>query len=135
MSSSLSSDKRIDVFNTYYGRTMGVLHCIVNPASRDHTCGKRWPSTSKKLESKGFEVVTHMTERVGHAAEIAWELRKQKWRAQLLQLVVMEPCMKSLVLCEVVIFRWEFFHLALEMIMQLLKGISRKIWMMRLTYS
>lgn len=55
-----------------------MLHCIVNPASRDHTCGKRWPSTSKKLESKGFEVVTHMTERVGHAAEIAWELRKEQ---------------------------------------------------------
>ena len=56
---------------------MGVIHCIVNPASRDHTCGKKWPSVSGKLESKGFEVVTHMTERVGHASEIAWELRKQ----------------------------------------------------------
>ncbi len=57
---------------------MGVIHCIVNPASRDHTCGKKWPSVSGKLESKGFEVVTHMTERVGHASEIAWKLRKQE---------------------------------------------------------
>lgn len=57
---------------------MGVIHCIVNPASRDYTCGKKWPSVSGKLESKGFDVVTHMTERVGHASEIAWELRKQE---------------------------------------------------------
>ena len=56
---------------------MGPLHCIVNPASRDHTCGKRWPAVSVKLESKGFEVITHMTTKVGHASEIAWELRQQ----------------------------------------------------------
>ena len=56
---------------------MGALHCIVNPASRDHTCGKRWPSVSAKLESRGFEVVTHMTNSVGHASEIAWGLRQQ----------------------------------------------------------
>ncbi len=55
---------------------MGVLHCIVNPASRDHSCGKKWPSVVEKLESKGFEVISHMTERVGHASEIAWRLRK-----------------------------------------------------------
>ena len=54
---------------------MGALHCIVNPASRDHTCGKRWPSVVAKLESKGIEVTTHMTQRVGHASEIAWDLR------------------------------------------------------------
>jgi diacylglycerol kinase family enzyme len=56
---------------------MGVLHCIVNPASRDHTCGKKWPTVSAKLESKGFDVVTHMTTEVGHASEIAWELRQK----------------------------------------------------------
>ena len=56
---------------------MGALHCIVNPASRDQTCGKKWPAISAKLESKGFEVVTHMTNSVGHASEIAWELRQQ----------------------------------------------------------
>ena len=56
---------------------MGALHCIVNPASRDHTCGKRWPSVVAKLESKGYEVNTHMTQRVGHASEIAWDLRSK----------------------------------------------------------
>lgn len=56
---------------------MGALHCIVNPASRDYTCGKRWPSISAKLESKGLEVVTHMTSSVGNASEIAWQLRQQ----------------------------------------------------------
>ena len=56
---------------------MGALHCIVNPASRDHTCGKRWPSVVAKLESRGFEVTTHMTQRVGHASEIAWDLRSK----------------------------------------------------------
>ena len=56
---------------------MGTIHCIVNPASRDHTCGKKWPAISSKLESRGFEVITHFTERVGHASEIAWELRNK----------------------------------------------------------
>ena len=58
--------------------TMGPLHCIVNPASRDHTCGKKWPKIASKLEGRGFEVVTHMTTRVGHAGEIAWKLRNEK---------------------------------------------------------
>lgn len=57
---------------------MGTLHCIVNPASRDHTCGKRWPSVIRKLESHGFKVESHMTKKVGHASEIAWNLRKQE---------------------------------------------------------
>ena len=56
---------------------MGGIHCIVNPASRDHTCGKRWPSVLSKLEGRGLEVTTHMTEYTGHASEIAWNLRKQ----------------------------------------------------------
>jgi diacylglycerol kinase family enzyme len=56
-------------------RFMGTLHCIVNPASRDHTCGKRWPKTVIKLESKGFEVKSYITDSVGHAGEIAWKLR------------------------------------------------------------
>ena len=54
---------------------MDHLHCIVNPASRDHTCAKRWPIVVEKLKAYGFEVTTHMTERVGHASEIAWGLR------------------------------------------------------------
>ena len=58
-------------------RGMGTLHCIVNPASRDHTCGKKWPSVVVKLESRGFDVTTHLTKKVGHASEIAWKLRGQ----------------------------------------------------------
>ncbi len=57
---------------------MGPLHCIVNPASRDHTCGKKWPKVVTKLEARGFEVTTHMTTGVGHAGEIAWKLRNEK---------------------------------------------------------
>ena len=29
---------------------MGTLHCIVNPASRDRTCGKKWPKIIEKLQ-------------------------------------------------------------------------------------
>ena len=58
-------------------KSMGALHCIVNPASRDHTCGKRWPKIVEKLEARGFTVHTHMTEKVGHASQIAWDLRQE----------------------------------------------------------
>ena len=56
---------------------MGPIHCIVNPASRDHTCGKKWPLIKKKLESRGFEVNTFHTKHVGHAGELAWDLRNK----------------------------------------------------------
>ena len=56
---------------------MADIHCIVNPASRDHTCGKRWPGIEKKIQDKGFTVITHMTKEVGHASQIAWDLRQQ----------------------------------------------------------
>ena len=61
--------------STCSASTMGPLHCIVNPASRDHTCGKLWPNIAAKLESRGFEVNTYMTNGVGHAGELAWKLR------------------------------------------------------------
>ena len=54
---------------------METIHCIVNPASRDRTCGKRWPQVAEKIESRGVKIVTHFTEKVGHASEIAWNLR------------------------------------------------------------
>ena len=57
-------------------RGMAEIHCIVNPASRDYTCGKRWPSIEKKIQALGLTVNTHMTERVGHASQIAWDLQK-----------------------------------------------------------
>ena len=55
---------------------MGPLHCIVNPASRDSTCGRKWPKIIEKLQARGFTVETYMTEKVGHASEIAWKLRQ-----------------------------------------------------------
>ncbi len=56
---------------------MTRIHAIVNPAGRDGTSGKRWPKLLEKLESSGMQVETTFTERVNHAAEIAWNLRNQ----------------------------------------------------------
>ena len=58
-------------------RYMERIHCIVNPASRDHTCGKRWPELAQKIEARGCKVVAHFTEKVGHASHIAWQLRQE----------------------------------------------------------
>jgi len=51
------------------------MHCIVNPASRDHTSGKRWKQLRPILESKGASISEHLTQAPGHGAKIAWELR------------------------------------------------------------
>ena len=56
---------------------MAEIHCIINPASRDYRCGKKWPEIQELLVTAGFSVHPHMTERVGHAAQIAWDLRQQ----------------------------------------------------------
>jgi diacylglycerol kinase (ATP) len=74
MSSSLVSAIGL-IASTFSTIFMGPLHCIVNPASRDHTCGKRWPNIVAKLESRGFEINSYITEGVGHASELAWKLR------------------------------------------------------------
>ena len=65
------------ISSTYPAIDMGPLHCIVNPASRDRTCGRKWPKTIEKLQARGFVVETYMTEKVGHASEIAWKLRQE----------------------------------------------------------
>lgn len=57
---------------------METIHCIVNPASRDYTCEKRWPDLAKKIENKGCKVITHFTESVGHASQLAWDLRNSE---------------------------------------------------------
>lgn len=54
---------------------MTRIHAIVNPAGRDGTTGKRWPKVLAQLEDSGVEVEATFTERVNHAAEIAWNLR------------------------------------------------------------
>ena len=56
---------------------MAEIHCIINPASRDYRCGKKWPEIQELLITAGFSVHPHMTKRVGHAAQIAWDLRQQ----------------------------------------------------------
>ena len=52
---------------------MVKAHFIINPASRDFRCGKAWPGIKKRLTERGFDVVEHMTERIGHGAELAHE--------------------------------------------------------------
>ncbi len=56
---------------------MTRIHAIVNPAGRDGLSGKRWPKIRSRLEAAGIEVAETLTERVNHAAEIAWGLRKK----------------------------------------------------------
>ena len=59
------------------GCIMPLVHCIVNPASRDFTCGKNWPSIEQKMKDAGLEVKAYITERVGHGAEISNSIRHQ----------------------------------------------------------
>ena len=54
---------------------MGLVHCIVNPASRDYTCGKNWPGLKQKMEEAGLEVKQYITERVGHGAQLSHSIR------------------------------------------------------------
>ena len=54
---------------------MSQIHAIVNPAGRDGSVGKRWPKILAQMEAAGLKVEATMTERVNHAAEIAWNLR------------------------------------------------------------
>ena len=56
---------------------MASMHCIINPAGRDGSTGKRWPKILERLKEDGWNVETHLTERVGHATEIAYELRNR----------------------------------------------------------
>lgn len=57
---------------------MQTIHCIVNPASRDGQCGKDWPIIKQKMELSDIFVIEHITERVGHGAEIANSLTKDE---------------------------------------------------------
>ena len=56
---------------------MVKAHFIINPASRDFRCGKAWPDIKKRLIEKGFAVVEHMTECIGHGAELAHRIRTE----------------------------------------------------------
>ena len=52
-----------------------IIACIVNPAGRDGESLKLWESAKPKLEEAGFQIEVHLTERVGHASEIAFSLK------------------------------------------------------------
>ena len=56
---------------------MVKAHFIINPASRDFRCGKAWPGIKKRLTEKGFDVIEHMTERIGHGAELTHQIRTE----------------------------------------------------------
>ena len=56
---------------------MVKAHFIINPASRDFRCGKAWPGIKKRLIERGFEVVEHMTERIGHGAELSHQFEQK----------------------------------------------------------
>jgi len=50
----------------------------VNPAGRDGESLKLWESAKPKLEEAGFQTEVHLTERVGHASEIAFSLKHRE---------------------------------------------------------
>ncbi len=51
-----------------------IIACIVNPAGRDGESLKLWESAKPKLKEAGLQTEVHLTERVGHASEIAFSL-------------------------------------------------------------
>ena len=55
-----------------------IIACIVNPAGRDGESLKLWESAKPKLEEAGFQTEVHLTERVGHASEIAFSLKDRE---------------------------------------------------------
>ena len=55
-----------------------IIACIVNPAGRDGESLKLWESAKPKLEEAGFQIEVHLTERVGHASEIAFSLKDRE---------------------------------------------------------
>ena len=54
------------------------IACVVNPAGRDGYVRKRWSMIEELIEAEGLDFEAHWTERTGHAAEIAYELRNRE---------------------------------------------------------
>lgn len=50
---------------------MGKMYVIVNPVSANRTTAKEWPQYEKKLRDSGYEFDVVLTERPGHATELA----------------------------------------------------------------
>ena len=51
-----------------------VISCIINPAARDGKSLKIWETAKNKFENKGLKTELYVTEKVGHASEIAYSL-------------------------------------------------------------
>ena len=54
-----------------------IISCIINPAARDGQSIQIWESVKNKLEKKGLNTELFITEKVGHASEIAYSLRNR----------------------------------------------------------
>ena len=52
-----------------------IVSCIINPAARDGHSLKIWETVKNKFENKGLKTELHVTEKVGHASEIAYSLK------------------------------------------------------------
>jgi len=52
-----------------------IISCIINPAARDGQSIKIWDIVKDKLEKQGLSTELYVTEKVGHASEIAYSLR------------------------------------------------------------
>ena len=54
-----------------------IISCIINPAARDGESIKIWEIVKNKLEKEGLLTELYITEKVGHASEIAYSLRER----------------------------------------------------------
>ena len=52
-----------------------IVSCIINPAARDGHSLKIWETAKNKFENEGLKTELHLTEKVGHASEIAYSLK------------------------------------------------------------
>ena len=55
-----------------------IISCIINPAARDGQSIKIWEIVKNKLEKEGLSTELYITEKVGHASEIAYSLKDRK---------------------------------------------------------
>ena len=55
-----------------------IISCIINPAARDGQSIKIWEIVKNKLEKEGLSTELYITEKVGHASEIAYSLKDRE---------------------------------------------------------
>ncbi len=55
-----------------------IISCIINPAARDGQSIKIWEMVKDKLEKEGLSTELYITEKVGHASEIAYSLKDRE---------------------------------------------------------